>query len=58
MLMGIIRKTWIIGGDLGDLVYFYGEGKDGFGLYRGDAGGLGFEYAEKIELRIHLRIFL
>lgn len=35
--MDVIRKTWIIGGDLGDLVYFYGEGKEGFGFYRGDA---------------------
>ena len=44
----IIGKIWLIGNDLGDLVYFYGEGKDGFGLYRDEAGGLGFKYADKI----------
>ena len=30
------------------LVYFYGEGKQGFGLYRGSAGGLDYNYAAKI----------
>lgn len=43
MLYGNMDK-----GDLGDLVYFYGEGKEGFVLYRGDVGGLGFEYVKKI----------
>lgn len=43
-----IRKAWMFGNDLGDLVYFYGEGKDGFGLYRTSAGALGFEWADKI----------
>ena len=33
---------------MGDKVYCYGEGKDGFGIYSIDAGGLGFEYANKI----------
>lgn len=43
-----ICKAWMFGDDLGDLVYFFGEGKDGFGLYRVSAGALGFEYAVKI----------
>ena len=43
-----ISKAWMVGNDLGDLVYFYGEGKDGFGLYRTSAGALGFEWADKI----------
>ena len=43
-----IRNAWLFGNDLGDLVYFFGEGKDGFGLYRTSAGALGFENAEKI----------
>ena len=43
-----IRKAWMFGNDLGDLVYFFGEGKDGFGLYRTSAGALGFDWADKI----------
>lgn len=42
------QRAWLIGDDLGDLVHFYGEGKDGFGLYRVGAGSLCFEEAEKI----------
>lgn len=37
---GIIDKIWIIGDDIGDLVYFYGNGKDGFGLYVDEIGAL------------------
>lgn len=34
---------------MGDLVFFYGEGKDGFGLYRKGMGSLvSVEGAEKI----------
>jgi len=40
--------SWMVGDDLGGLVFFYGEGKDGFGLYRGSAGGLDYNYADKI----------
>lgn len=40
--------SWMIGDDLGGLVYFYGEGQNGFGLYRGSAGGLSYDYADKI----------
>lgn len=43
-----LESVWLIGDDLGDLVYFYGEGKDGFGLYRVEAGSLCFEDADKI----------
>ena len=42
------NKIWLIGTDLGDLVYFYGEGKDGFGLYRDEMGSLSVDKAEKI----------
>lgn len=40
--------SWLLGDDLGDLVYFYGEGNEGFGLYRGSVGGLDYKYADKI----------
>jgi len=43
-----ISKAWIFGNDLGDLVYFFAEGKEGFGLYRTSAGTLGLEWADKI----------
>lgn len=43
-----IGNAWLFGDDLGDLVYFFGTGKDGFGLYRTSAGWLSFENAEKI----------
>lgn len=33
-------KIWLIGNDLGDLAFFYAEGKDGFGLYRKGLGSL------------------
>ena len=48
-LDNFFKNVWFIGNDLGDLVYFYGEGKDGFGIYCVDAGALGFlEHADKI----------
>ena len=40
--------SWLVGDDLGDLVYFYGEGSEGFGLYRGSVGALDYNYADKI----------
>lgn len=43
-----MERAWLLGDDLGGLVYFYGEGRDGFGIYRGSAGGLNYEYAKKI----------
>ena len=48
MKENFISKVWFIGDDLGDMVYFYGYGDDGFGVYFVDAGSLGFEYAYKI----------
>lgn len=44
----VIDKIWLIGNDLGDLLYFYSQGKDGFGIYREEAGSLGLDHAEKI----------
>ncbi len=44
----IIDQIWLIGNDLGDLLYFYGNGTDGFGLYVAEAGSLSFEHADKI----------
>lgn len=41
-------NAWLFGNDLGDLVYFFGTGKDGFGLYRTSAGRLSVQSAEKI----------
>lgn len=41
-------KAWMFGNDLGDLLYFFGEGKEGFGLYRTEAGSLDLERADKI----------
>lgn len=43
-----LERSWMFGDDLGGLVYFYGEGKDGFGLYRVSAGGLCYDDAVKI----------
>lgn len=43
-----INNAWLFGNDLGDLIYFFGKGKEGFGLYRTYDSDLSFEYAEKI----------
>lgn len=43
-----ISNAWLFGNDLGDLVYFFGNGQDGFGLYRTSAGWLSIKDAEKI----------
>jgi len=40
--------TWMLGDDLGDLIYFYGEGNEGFGIYRSEAGGLDIGDSDKI----------
>lgn len=43
------ERAWLIGCDLGDLVYCYGEGKDGFGIYRTEDCSLCFdELTDKI----------
>lgn len=43
-----LEQVWLIGNDLGDLIYFYGKGRDGFGLYRDEASSMCFEDAKKI----------
>lgn len=42
-----IDNAWLIGNDLGDTVFLYGEGKEGFGIYKSDAGAI-WDYEEKI----------
>lgn len=46
----VIDKIWPIGCDLGDLLYVYGDGKEGFGLYVVEEGCLtgGLVDADKI----------
>ena len=43
-----VSCTWLIGDDLGGDRYFYGEGKEGFGIYKVDAGAMDPDNAEKI----------
>ena len=46
-----MEKVWLIGDDLGDLVFCYGEGEEGFGIYRVSAGVLSLsalDFAKKI----------
>ena len=42
------KKAWMIGDDVGDFVYYYAKGNEGFGLYRDEGGSLCIERAEKI----------
>ena len=42
------KNAWMIGNDLGDFVYYYAKGNEGFGLYRDEGGSLCIERAEKI----------
>lgn len=42
------KHTWMIGDNLGDFVYYYAEGNEGFGLYRDEVGILCIEEAVKI----------
>ncbi len=37
------QNAWLIGCDVGDLVYCYGKGKDGFGIYRTEDSSLCFD---------------
>lgn len=48
VIQDFMEKVWLIGDDLGELVFFYGDGRDGHGIYRTSAGDMSFEYAEKI----------
>lgn len=43
--------VWLIGDDSGDLVYFYGPGKDACGVYLAEAGSPGFENACNIRIK-------
>ncbi len=43
-----LQRVWLIGDDLGDLIYFYGNGNSGMGLYRTSDGDMSFEYADKV----------
>lgn len=42
------KCTWLIGDDVGDLMYFYGEGKEGFGIYITEAGDMDINDSSKI----------
>lgn len=45
----VFQNAWFIGDDVGDLVYCYGKGKDGIGIYRTTAGVLEYdEMTDKI----------
>ena len=51
LFTGFMEKVWLIGDDLGDLVFCYGEGEEGFGIYRVGAGTLSLSskaFAKKI----------
>lgn len=43
-----INCAWLIGDDVGDLMFFYGEGKEGFGIYCAEAGDLDINDSAKI----------
>ena len=43
-----LSRTWMIGEDLGSNIYFYGEGKEGFGIYKTDKGEMNIDNAEKL----------
>lgn len=45
---GFNDATWLIGDNVGETLYFYGEGKEGFGIYKTDAAMVDIDYAEKI----------
>ena len=43
-----VNCTWLIGDDVGEYRYFYGEGDKGFGIYKTDAGEMDPYNPEKI----------
>lgn len=43
-----LPNAWLIGDDIGDMVFFYGMGEEGIGIYMTDAGALFYSSAEKI----------
>lgn len=43
-----MKCAWLIGDDVGDLMYFYGEGDEGLGIYKAEAGALDISDSSKI----------
>jgi hypothetical protein len=43
-----LPNSFVIGTDLGDFIFFYGEGNEGFGLYIADEGNLSYDMAKKL----------
>lgn len=43
VLDDFFQNAWLIGCDVGDLVYCYGKGKEGFGIYRTEDSSLCFD---------------
>lgn len=43
-----LPNAWLIGDDLGDIIFFYGKGQEGTGIYMTDAGALFYTSAKKI----------
>ncbi len=41
-------KVWVFGDDLGDLIYFFGEGQEGFGLYVTEDGVCDLKSSHKL----------
>lgn len=42
------RKVWVFGDDLGDLIYYFWEGPEGFGLYVTEDGACDFNHSRKL----------
>lgn len=43
-----LSRTWLIGDDVGEFRYFYGEGHEGFGIYKTTVGEMDVCSSEKI----------
>lgn len=41
-------KVWIFGDDVGDLIYFFGHGPEGFGLYMTELGVCDLKFSHKM----------
>ena len=41
-------KVWVFGDDLGDLIYYFGEGLEGYGLYVTEAGVCDFSHSHQL----------
>lgn len=44
----VINCTWVIGDDVGEVLFFYGVGNDGFGIYGVDVSEFDISVAIKI----------